>query len=434
VNGGSTMQRNRSKAAFERSKLTFAGGIGSAARSVPEPLFIARGSGSRVYDLDGNEYIDYVIAYGPLILGHCPQVLVEAVQDQLAKGTTFGAGCELEFLVSEKVAQLVPCIDLVRFTCSGSEAVHFVLRLARAYTGRAKVVKFEGHFHGWYDNIYVSVSPSPPMGPPDAPWTMRGAQGQPENVVENLITLPWNDLNAVERTLREEGHEIAAVIAEPIMFSNGGIGPAEEYLNDLRELTRRHGVVLIFDEIVTGFRLALGGAQEYFGVTPDLCVFGKGFAGGYPISGFGGSREIMELVATNEVPHMGTFNSNPLCLAAALATLEELSRDDGRVMRYISDIGSKLRSGLNDLFRRSGFPMSADGSDPIFVLNSPVLELNDYRDFLKVDSDSVQRFHQMMFDEGIWFMRRGNMMLSAAHTDADVEETLEAADRVIRNW
>jgi glutamate-1-semialdehyde 2,1-aminomutase len=429
-----SVRRTRSKEAFDRSKLTFAGGIGSAARALPEPLFIEKGSGSHVYDLDGNEYIDYVLAYGPLILGHCPLVVVEAVQAQLARGTTFGASCELEFLVSEKVAELVPCIDLVRYTCSGSEAVHFVLRLARAYTGREKVIKFEGHFHGWYDNIYVSVAPSPPMGPPSAPWKVREETGQPENVLENLIVLSWNDLNAVERTLKNKGDDVAAVIAEPIMFSNGGIGPQEGYLVGLRELTRKHGVVLIFDEIVTGFRLALGGAQEYFGVTPDLCVFGKGFAAGYPISGFGGSREIMELVARNEVPHMGTFNSNPLCLAAALATLEELSRDGGKVMRHILDLGARLRSGLDDLFSRHGFPMSADGADPIFVLNSPVVELRNYRDFLQVDPESVHRFHQMMFDEGIWFMRRGNMMLSAAHTEVDVEQTLDAATRVVENW
>lgn len=428
------MQRTMSKQAFERSISTFAGGVGSAHRIFPEPLFIDKGVGSHVIDIDGNEYIDYVIAYGPLILGHCPKVVTEAVSAQLTKGTMFGASCELEFLVSEKVTELVPCIDLVRFTCSGSEAIHFVLRLARAYTGRPKVIKFEGHFHGWHDNIYVSVTPSPPMGLPNAPWRIRGAAGQPENVVDNLIILPWNDLDAVERTLRDRGHEIGAVIAEPMMFSNGGIGPQEGYLAALREVTRRHGVVLIFDEIVTGFRLALGGAQEYFGVTPDLCVFGKAFAAGYPISGFGGRREIMELVATNDVPHLGTFNSNPLCLAAALATLEELSRDGGHVMRYISDIGAKLRTGLNDLFREHGFPMSADGSDPIFVLNSPVLELRNYRDFLKVDSEFVHRFYEMMFDEGIWFMRRGNMMLSAAHTEEDIKQTLQAAERVITGW
>ncbi|HUW94875.1 MAG TPA: aspartate aminotransferase family protein [Anaerolineae bacterium] len=428
------MDRTRSRKAFERSIKTFAGGVGSAGRLFPEPLFIDRGKGSRVIDIDGNEYIDYVIAFGPLILGHCPEVVMDAVSEQLGKGTMFGASHELEFLVSEKVAQLVPCIDLVRFTCSGSEAIHFALRLARAYTGRPKVIKFEGHYHGWYDNVYVSVKPSPPVGLPNAPWKVRGAPGQPENVVDNLVIVPWNDLEAVESALEDQGHEIAAVIAEPVMFNNGGIGPEEGYLSALREVTSRHGVVLIFDEIVTGFRLALGGAQEYFGVTPDLCVFGKGLAAGYPISGFGGRREIMELVATNQVAHFGTFNSNPLCLAAALATLEELSRDDGQVMQYVSAVGAKLRTGLNELFGRHGFPMRADGCDSIFVLNSPVLELRNYRDFMGVDAEFVYRFYEKMFNEGVWFMRRGNMMLSAAHTEEDVQQTLEAAERVIKSW
>ena len=428
------MDRTRSRKAFERSVKTFAGGVGSAHRIFPEPLFIDKGVGSHVIDIDGNEYIDYVIAYGPLVLGHCPKVVTEAVSAQLTKGTMFGASCELEFLVSEKVTELVPCIDLVRFTCSGSEAIHFVLRLARAYTGRPKVIKFEGHFHGWYDNIFVSVKPSPPMGLPNAPWAMRQTPGQPENVVENLIVLPWNDLQAVERTLKSQGHEIAAIIMEPIMFSNGGIGPQEGYLADLRELTSAYGVVLIFDEIVTGFRLALGGAQEYFGVSPDLCVFGKGFAAGYPISGFGGRSEIMELVATNRVPHMGTFNSNPLCLAAALATLKELSKDNGRIMRYISEMGARLRSSLDGLFEEHSFPMKAVGADPIFTLISPVLDLRDYRDFLRLEFDVIHRFHREMLDEGVCFMRRGIMMLSAAHTEEDIKQTLQAAERVITGW
>ncbi len=428
------MNRTESRKAFERSRLSFAGGMGSAARSFPEPLFVDRGEGSRVTDLDGNEYIDYVMGYGPLILGHCPPLVVEAVRAQLAKGTTFGAGYDLEFLVSEKVVELVPCIDLARFTCSGSEAVHFVLRLARAYTGREKVIKFEGHYHGWFDEIYVSAKPSPPLGLANAPWKKRETPGQPENAADNLIVLPWNDLQTVERALEARGHEVAAIICEPVMFGNGGIGPVQGYLAGLRQLTASHGVVLIFDEIVTGFRLALGGAQEYLGVTPDLCVFGKGFAGGYPISGFGGRREIMELVATNEVPHMGTFNSNPLCLAAALATLTELSRDGGVAMRRISTLGGQLRSGLDGLFDRHHFPMKTVGSDPIFVLTSPRVDLVDYRDYLKLDFDFMERIHSEMLDEGVWFMRRGNMLLSAAHTEEDAQQTLEAAERVITRW
>lgn len=428
------MHKTKSKEAFERSKLTHAGGFASVARLFPEPLFIRSGKGSRVIDLDGNEYIDYMLAYGPLILGHCPKVVTDAVIDQLAKGTMFGMGSELEFMVAEEIVKMVPCIDLVRFTNSGTESVHFVLRLARAYTGREKVIKFEGHFHGWADNILISVHPSPPMGLPNAPWVRREVAGQPKNVTENVIVLPWNALEIVEKTLRNCGHEVAAIIMEPIMYGNGGIVPQEGYLTGIRELTQKHGVVLIFDEIVTGFRLALGGAQEYFGVTPDLCAFGKGFAAGYPISGFGGRKEIMELVATNQVPHMGTFNANPLCMAAALAALHELSKDDGRVIQYISEIGAKLRTRLNNLLEKYSFPMKAVGGDAIFVLNSPVLNLRDYRDFLKLDMDFIHHFHQEMLDEGILFMLRGNFMLSAAHNEQDLEQTLDAAEKVMRRW
>jgi glutamate-1-semialdehyde 2,1-aminomutase len=428
------MYRMKSRTASERSRRTFAGGIGSAARILPEPLFAQSGRGSRLIDIDGNEYIDYVLGYGPLILGHAPKVVNDAVIAQIPKGTMYGVSCELESMVSEELSTMVPCIELVRFTSSGSEAVHFVLRLARAYTGREKVIKFEGHYHGWFDEIWVSAKPSPPLGLANAPWKKRESPGQPQNVADNLIVLPWNNLQIVEKTLEERGCEVAAIICEPVMFNNGGIAPIEGYLAGLRELTRRHGVVLVFDEIVTGFRLALGGAQEYFGVTPDLCVFGKGFAGGYPISGFGGRREIMELVATNEVPHMGTFNSNPLCLRAALATLTELSRNGGEVIKGISSRGAKLRSGLDGLFEERDFPMRTVGSDSVFVLTSPVIPLLDYRDYLKLDFGFVQRFHREMFDQGIWFMSRGNMMISAAHTEADIEQTLEAARRVITGW
>lgn len=426
----------KSKEAFERSKLTLAGGVGSAVRlreyPFDVPLFAQSGKGCRLTDLDRNEYIDYVLGYGALILGHSPKAVKEAVITQLEKGSMFGASCELEFMVSERVVSMVPCIDLVRFTNSGTEALHFVLRLARAYTGREKVIKFEGHYHGWTDELFISVHPSPPMGLPNAPWKKRETPGQLEDVTNNLILLSWNDLETLEKTLRDKEHEIAAVIMEPVMFNNGGIYPLKGYLEGVRELTTKYGVILIFDEIVTGFRMALGGAQEYFGITPDLCVFGKGFAAGYPIAGFGGRKEIMNLVATNEVPHMGTYNSNPLCLAAALATLMELSRNNGQVMHHICDMGRKLGEGLNHLFDKHDFPMRANRPGPIFTIQSPVIEVRNYRDYLKLDFDIMRRFQKEMLMEGIWFMQRMNLMVSASHKETDIEQTLEAAERVIK--
>ncbi|MBW1714172.1 MAG: aminotransferase class III-fold pyridoxal phosphate-dependent enzyme, partial [Deltaproteobacteria bacterium] len=215
----------------------------------------------------------------------------------------YGTGFEGEYRLAEKVARLIPCADLVRFTNSGTEAVHMVLRLARAFTGRQKIIKFEGHFHGWADNIYISVKPEPPPGPDREPRPVIQTPGQAQSVLDDVIVLPFNDLEAVDRVLQDRADQIAAVILEPVMFYSGCILPQPGYLEELRRLTERHGVVLIFDEVITGFRLALGGAQEHFGVSPDLCTFAKGFAAGLPMAGFAGRAEIMDLLATNKVAH-----------------------------------------------------------------------------------------------------------------------------------
>jgi glutamate-1-semialdehyde 2,1-aminomutase len=421
------MLREKSTAAFERAKQSLAGGVSSAARLSHQPLFVERGHGAKLLDLDGNEYIDYVLAFGPLVLGHAPKVVTEAIREQLDKGTMFGSGFEQEYLLAEEISRCVPCIDLMRFSNSGSEALHFVLRLARAFTGREKVIKFEGHYHGWLDTIFISVKPTPPMGLPHAPWKMRETPGQPQDAADNLIILPWNDLEAVERALHWHGNDIAAIILEPIMFYHGGILPREGFLEGLRKLADRFGVVLIFDEVVTGFRVALGGAQEFFGVTPDLCVFAKGFAAGLPMAGFGGRRDIMELVASNLVPHMGTYNANPLSVAGALAAIRELARDDQKALKQMSLLGSRLKDGFDQLFQETERPMKTVGVNPIFSVISPVLELNNYRDSLKLEFALMQRFHREMMERGVWFMGRGNFMLSAAHTDDDVDRTLEAA-------
>ena len=347
-----------SQSTWSRAKGSLAGGVGSAARVSLMPFFASHGRGSRLFDLDGNEYIDYVLAYGPLVLGHAPEPVITAVRNQLEKGTMFGMGFEEEYLLAEEVVRAVPCCDLVRFTNSGTESLHFLLRLARAFTGREKVVKFEGHYHGWTDDIFISVKPSANFGPEKAPIPLRESPGQPSDAPDNLIILPWNDLKIVEDTLSKRGHEIAAVILEPVMFYHGGIPPEEGYLQELRDLTERYHILFIFDEIVTGFRLALGGAQEYFGVVPDLCALAKGFAAGLPLAGFGGRHNIMELVADNRVPHMGTYNTNPLAVVGALAALRELARNDCAALKSMSLRGRELKTGLTALIEKTGAPFS----------------------------------------------------------------------------
>jgi glutamate-1-semialdehyde 2,1-aminomutase len=401
---------------------------------IHQPFFVSQGKGAHIYDLDGNKYIDYVLAYGPLTLGHAPEPVIQAVTEQVSKGTMYAAGFEKEYLLAEQVVKMVPCADMVRFCSSGSEAVHFVLRLVRAYTGRNKVIKFEGHFHGWMENIFVSVKPTPPMGLPNAPWKQRETPGQTESATYDLIILPWNDLEIVEKTLKHSSHEIAAIILEPVGLNSGALMPVDGFLEGLRELTIHYGVLLIFDEIITGFRLALGGAQEYFGVIPDMCTFAKGFAAGLPMAGFGGKRQIMDLVASNIVPHFGTYNGNPLCIAGALAALKELARNNGEAIKHMKNVGIMLKEGLNSLFKEFDQPFTSIGCEAVFSIISPRLSIQNYRDTLKLDIDRMHRFWRDMFDEGVWFQARGNFMISAAHTEEDIKKTLEAARKVLKQY
>ena len=425
------MDKSKSSEAFERAKKSLAGGVASSARLAHQPFFVSHGLGSHIYDLDGNEFIDYVLAYGPLLLGHAPPTVMAAVKEQLSRGTMFGTGFEQEYLLSEEVASAVPCADLVRFTNSGTEALHFVLRLARAYTGREKIIKFEGHYHGWLDETFISVNSKSPMGLSHSPWKKRELAGQPENAADNLIILPWNEPDIIAQTLKNQSNDIAAIICEPVPFYHGAILPQKGFLKKLRDLTEMYGVVLIFDEVVTGFRLSLGGAQEYFSVTPDLCAFAKGFAAGLPIAGFAGRRKIMDLVADNSVPHMGTYNANPLSVAGALAALKELGRDGAKAVKRMNKLGMRLKNGFNRIFKETGHPFTAIGCESIFTIISPIIDPKNYRDTLGYDFEKMAWFHRLMFDQGIWFMGRGNVMVSAAHTDSDIERTLEAAQQVL---
>ncbi|HYF01302.1 MAG TPA: aspartate aminotransferase family protein, partial [Planctomycetota bacterium] len=277
------MNHEKSKALYERSRRVIPGGVSSniRARWKPFPLFYSHGRGSRIWDVDGHEYIDYVLGRGPLLLGHSPEPVIEAVKRQLDRGLMYAGQHELEIEVAEAVSRMVPCAERVRFSNSGSEAVHMALRLARAATGRVKHVRFEGHYHGWFDNVFYSYAPTlEDAGPRESPRAVPVSKGQPPSDAENVIVLPWNDLALVEKTFREHGPDIAALITEPVMCNSGGILPKPGYLEGLRRLCTRHGVVLIFDEVITGFRVSPGGAQTLFGVTPDLATFAKAVAGG----------------------------------------------------------------------------------------------------------------------------------------------------------
>lgn len=427
----------RSKDMFEESRHYLAGGVGSQVRSLidPYPVFMDHGWGSRIYDVDGNEYVDFLLALGPLILGHCPEAVVQAVKEQLDKGTAFGTPHELEIELSKMICALMPAVELVRYNNSGSEADQSLLRLARAYTGKNKVIKFEGHYHGWLDSVYVSHLPEAlsMIGLERAPWKVLGSPGQCESVLEDLIVLPWNNLDLVDKTIREHKHEVAAIITEPVMSNCGVIPPNPGYLEGLRQITQDNDILLIFDEVITGFRIDLHGAQGYFGVTPDLCAMAKALGAGYPISAFGGKREIMELIAEKKVVHAGTYNTNGLVCAAALATLKELSKDNGAVYDRMRALGKRLVKGLTEIAGRNGVPLRIQGYDTFFGTVFIDRPITNFRESFYQDKGRYPRFRKELFARGVQIFPtdKGLWYISAAHTGADVDWALEVVEDVM---
>jgi glutamate-1-semialdehyde 2,1-aminomutase len=430
------MNHDKSKALLERSRRVIPGGVSSNIRSrwKPFPLFYSHGKGSRVWDVDGNEYIDYVLGRGPLVLGHSPTSVIEAVKKQLDLGLMYAGQHELEIEVAETISRLVPCAERVRFSNSGSEAVHMALRLARAVTGRVKHVRFEGHYHGWFDSVFYSYAPKlEDAGPRESPRAVPVSKGQPPSDAENVIVLPWNDLALVERTLAARSKEIAALITEPVMCNSGGILPKPGFLEGLRTLCSKYGVVLIFDEVITGFRLAPGGAQEHFGVTPDLATFAKAVAGGFLVSVLAGKAALMDEIATLATVHAGTYNSNPPCMAACKAALEALTADRNAAFRRIQARGEALIKGIRELGSRSGKKVSVRGLPAcVHVSFGEPEEVVDYRTYARRDAAAQDRFWEALQDGGVRIVPEGTWFVSAAHTEEDIARTLETVERALR--
>lgn len=416
---------------LEEAQKYFAGGVGSNHRLVSEgcTLFIERGKGSKIYDVDGNEYIDYMLAQGPLILGHCPDNIIKAVKKQLDRGTMFGASEPQEAVLAQKICKCFPSVERVRFTNSASEAVQVTLRLARAYTGKSKIMKFEGCYHGWFDNVLISCNPKSlrMMGLESSPCSLPESIGQYKGAIEETLILPWNKPETVEKIFQRYANEVAALILEPIPCNNGVIPPSDGFLETIREITRKNEIILIFDETITGFRIGLGGAQEYYNIKPDLTVFGKAMAAGYPIAGFGGKKEIMKLIATNMVLHMGTYNSNSLCVTAANAAIDELSRNNGEAFTRMTTIGNKLMQGIKEIFLENDIPVVIQGFGTffsVFFIDKPVIS---YRDTLNINNTLYAKYRLSLLDKGIriWPTPRGLWYISTAHTDEDIESTLD---------
>jgi len=387
----------------------------------PYPLFFDHGTGSRVFDVDGNGYLDYGLAWGPLILGHSHPQVVEAVQRQASRGLTFGAQHDLEFEVSELLNRTIPCADLVCFANSGTEIVQVALRLARAITGRRKYLKFEGHYHGWSDETLVAYHP-PEADPLERPSPI-GAGQLPHDTV---IVAEWNNRQHVERILAERAPEISAIICEPLLANSGCIPPAPGFLEFLREISSRHNALLIFDEVITGFRVDLRGAQGRWGVTPDLATYAKAVGGGVPLSVLAGRLEFMQRIANGEVVHAGTLNGNPLCLAAARAAIEVLAADGGSLYQGLRARADRLREGIAAALNETGIPVTISGDGPVFQVSFMAAPAKNYRDTLRAQTALYADFAMGLLDKGVLSLPDGRWYVSTAHTEEDIDRTLEA--------
>jgi len=423
---------DRSRALLDRARRSLAGGVSSPVRgTAPVPLYFTTGVGPRLQDVDGHWYLDYAAAWGPMILGYSHPALVAAARRAAERPLSYGAQHELEIAVAERIQAAVPCAERVAFSSSGSEVVQLAHRLARAFTRRTLILKFEGHYHGWIDGALVSYHPREGLGPREAPRPVPGSFGQVPNVVDNAVVAPWNDLPVLERLFQAHPDRIAAVMMEPVLCNSGCLLPRPGYLEGVRELCRRHGALFILDEVITGFRIALGGAQAHYGVTPDLATFGKAVAGGAPLSVVAGRREILEQLHGAGVAFGGTFNGNPFSLAIADATLAELARDDGGLLVQANRTGAALMEGIRERGRRHGLPLLVTGFGAAFALHFTARpELREYRDTLDDDPELLGLFLRRALEEGLHVVPDGRFYVSAVHTAADVEETLAIVDRV----
>jgi glutamate-1-semialdehyde 2,1-aminomutase len=418
----------RSAEIYARAKKSLAGGVSSEFRkfNAPHPLVIADAKGSRVTDVDGNVYIDFSLSQGPAILGHSHPEVLTAVHEASQHGQIYAAAHVLEIELAELLQRVIPCAELVRLSLTGSEADHTALRIARGATGKQRFIRFEGHYHGWFDNVSYAVSGAlDQLGAREQPTPVAWTGGLPDNVRDEFITLPWNDLALVEQTLAAH-NDIAAVITDPIMCNSGCIEPAPGFLQGLRTLCTQHNVCLIFDEVITGFRVALGGAQAHYGITPDLAVFAKAMANGYPISAICGTERWMRVVSEGKVVHAGTLNGGVPSVAAALATLRIMERD--KIHADLFEKGLKLKSGLRALADELGEPVLLQGPGPMFHMAfTKQLAARDYRDTLMFDKARQQRFTFEMQERGVRMLSRGLWYLSSAITDADISQALDAA-------
>ena len=421
----------QSKALYEKAVDLMPGGVNSPVRAFKavggDPVFIDRGEGARIYDVDGNEYIDYVLSYGPLILGHADDKVIEDVTETAKKGTSFGAPTSLENQLAELVIERVPSIEMLRMVSSGTEATLAALRLARGYTGRDKILKFEGCYHGHSDSLLIKAgSGVATLGLPDSP-------GVPEGIAQNTITVPYNDKESLQVAFDKFGSEIAAVIVEPVAGNMGVVPPVDNFLQFVRDITNENGTVLIFDEVMTGFRVGYNSAQGYFGITPDLTCLGKVIGGGLPVGCYGGKREIMNHIAPlGSVYQAGTLSGNPIAMQAGISTLSQL---DEKSYDHFNHLGDLLESGLTEVFSQHNVPLTINraGSMIGFFLNEGPVQ--NFEQANSSDLALYGRLFKALLSHGVYLApaQFEGMFLSTKHTEADIEQTIAAFDAALND-
>ncbi len=422
-----------------RARKVVAGGVSSQIRLAEpggEPLFFDRAEGALMWDADGNRYVDYIQGMGPNLFGHAPEFVSRQVAADMRNGYVLAAQFERELEVAEMAAEAIPIKDCtVRFAGSGTEIVQLALRLARGWTGRSKFIRFEGHYHGWMDSVNHSVHP--PLGPAgdvDRPIAVGESQGMDPGVAEQVIPCQWNDLAQLEAALERNRDEVAAVIMEPINANTNCIMPEPGFLRGAKELAHRHGALLIFDEVITGFRVAYGGAQELLGITPDLATYAKSIAAGFPIAMLAGRREVMDMLGSGDVYHGGSFNSNVMSISAAYATLQHLRSEGPSFYAELERKGERLKSGLSRAGIETETSIHVQGLGSVFGIsfNPSGDVIRNYRDHAsKCDDARYSQFASEMMSEGVRLSSNGRVHMSSAHTDSDLDATIVAARRAL---
>jgi len=407
---------------FEKARKLIPGGVNSPVRAFePYPFFTKSAKGSHLTDADGKEYIDYCLGYGPLILGHAPAQVIEAVRDQLDRGTLYGTPSEQEVELAELICKCVPSAEMVRLVTTGAEATMSAIRVARGFTGRKKIIKFEGCYHGAHDCVLVKTgSGATTFGMPDS-------LGVPEETTKNTIVVPYNDVEMFKAAMKKEWKELAAVIVEPVIGNIGVVAPKEGFLDALRELTERHDVVLIFDEVITGFRMALGGAQEYYGVKPDLTTLGKVLGGGFPLAAYAGREEIMRMIApSGKVYQAGTYNGNPVSVAAGLATLGILRRRKG-IYAELEKKCERIVKSLEGLSKELSVLMQVNHVASMFQMFLTDKPVYDYASAKKADSKRFLELHKRLLEQGVFLppSQFETCFLSSVHTARDIDRTAQ---------